>query len=65
MENPSPVNLKDDVHWRELGWPAVARDKDGHAMATCAKDGHDEVFKDWLLECFDEGWTVTNLERKP
>jgi hypothetical protein len=64
MENPCPINETSDAYWRELGWPAVARDKDGHAMSSCAKDDG-EVFKDWLLECFEEGWTVTNLTRKP
>lgn len=61
MIDPKPINLKDDDYWRDLGWPAVARDADGHAISTCAKDGHDETFNEWLRECFDDGLTVTNL----
>lgn len=63
MENPKPVNLMDDDHWRQLRWPAVARDKDGHAISMCAMDD-DATFNEWLRECFDDGLTVTDLRRK-
>jgi len=60
MENPNPINLTTDDYWRSLGWPALARDADGHLMSTCSID-HDATFNDWLRECFDAGWTVTDL----
>jgi len=63
MENPNLINFTTDDYWRDLGWPAVARDADGHAISTCALDGHEETFNEWLRECFDEGYTVTNLRR--
>lgn len=62
MRDPNPINLTDDNYWRSLGWPAVARDADGHVISTC-DDRSPEIFKDWLLECFEDGLTVTNLRR--
>lgn len=64
MENPHPVNLTTDDYWRDLGWPAVARDRDGHAISTCSIDHGDDTFNEWLRECFDAGLTVTNLRRR-
>lgn len=63
MIDPKPIHLTSDEYWRSLGWPAVARDKDGHAITTCAKDEHDAIFNEWLRECFEDGLTVTNLLR--
>lgn len=63
MKNPNSVNLADDTHWRSLGWPAVARDSEGHAITTC-DNSHEATFKDWLFECFNDGLTVTNLTKR-
>jgi hypothetical protein len=63
MRDPKPINLTDDDYWRNLGWPAVARDVDGHVISTCAKDDDDGTFNEWLRECFEDGLTVTNLIR--
>ena len=62
MENPKPIHLTGDDHWRDLGWPAVARDADGHVISTCSID-NEETFNEWLRECFESGWTVTDLRR--
>lgn len=67
MIDPKPINLTNDAYWRELGWPAVARDSDGHVISTCANDD-DATFNEWLRECFEGGLTVINLtkrERQP
>ena len=62
MQDPMPIHLTSDDYWRELGWPALARDADGHAISTCAIDDT-ATFNEWLRECFDAGWTVTDLRR--
>ena len=61
MDKPHPINLTSDDHWRSLGWPALARDADGHAISTC-DDRDADVFNEWLRECVDNGWSVTNLQ---
>lgn len=33
MKNPRSINLKTDVEFKELGWSAVVRDADGHALS--------------------------------
>lgn len=63
MDDPKPIHLTDDGYWWNLGWPAVASDEDGHAISTCSKDGAPQMFNEWLRECFENGWTVTNLAR--
>lgn len=60
MLDPKPINLTDDAYWRNLGWPAIARDADGHAISTC-DNSHSETFNEWLRECFDDHLIVTNL----
>lgn len=61
MNDPKPIHLTTDDHWRSLGWPAVARDEDGHVISMCSKEDA-ASFNEWLRECFDERLTVTNLE---
>jgi hypothetical protein len=63
MDDPKPIHLTDDGYWWSLGWPAVARDEDGHVLSTCSKDGDPQMFNEWLRECFENGWSVTNLTR--
>lgn len=58
MKKPNPINLMTDDEARKLGWLAVARDRDGHAIALTAPC---ESLNEWLRECFDAGLTVTNL----
>lgn len=66
MEKPNPINLTTDDEFRKLGWAAVARDKDGHAITLCAPPTSEPTFNEWLRECFDAGLTVTRLaENKP
>ena len=60
MLDPKPINLTDDQYWRSLGWPAVARDADGHAISTC-DDSDPTTFNEWLRECFEDRLIVTNL----
>jgi hypothetical protein len=62
MDAPKPINIYSDSHWRALGWSAVARDADGHAISTCSID-HNETFNEWLRECFDDGLAVTGRRR--
>ena len=62
MRDPKPINLTSDDYWRGLGWPAIARDADGHAMSVC-DDRYPESFAEWLKECEAEGHTVTNLKQ--
>lgn len=62
MQNPQPVNITSDDHWRELGWPCVARDKDGHVVTMYAVDDFDdEGFREFLAECYCDDLTVTKL----
>ena len=63
MEDPKPINVATDDEFRAQGWPAVARDADGHAVSVCARREHEDAFREWLAECFDSGYTVTNLNK--
>jgi len=62
MDNPKPINLMSDEHFRNQGWPALARDADGHVITMCARGKHESEFKDWLAECFDDNLTIINLK---
>lgn len=62
MENPLPIHLQTDQELINRGWTCVARDGDGHVIATAfrAKDD-EEAFKDALLDWFNQGYTIKNL----
>lgn len=61
MKNPSAIHLSDDAYFRNLGWAAVSRDKDGHAMTSHAPFA-DKAEKDsYVAEEKARGHTVTFL----
>ncbi len=63
MDNPQPINLSDDAYFRGLGWKAVSRDADGHAVSSISH-GFDDCFVTWKREQAKFGHTVVLLALK-
>ncbi len=63
MEDPKPINFSDDTYFRDLGWKAVSRDADGHAVSSIAP-GFPEDFAEWTAEQAKLGHTVIDLQQR-
>lgn len=64
MNAPKFINLQDDAYFAELGWAAVARDSDGHAMNSHDRFTSDAELARYLSEAIDKGWRVVWLGQK-
>jgi hypothetical protein len=62
MKNPSPINLSDDDYFASLGWVAVARDADGHAVSCHAPFESEAERRRYLVSEAKRGCTVTMLK---
>lgn len=61
MKDPKPIHLSDDDYFRSLGWAAVARDADGHAVSCHAPFESDQERRRYLMEEARRNCTVTIL----
>lgn len=61
MKNPQPLHLSDDDYFAGLGWAAVARDADGHAVSCHAPFENDREKRRYLVDEAKRGCTVTLL----
>jgi hypothetical protein len=61
MKNPTPLALSDDDYFRDLGWAAVMRDSDGHAVGCHAPFDTAQEREEYLDEAAQHGHTVTFL----
>lgn len=55
MKNPRPVNLTTDDELRNLGWWAVARDRDGHLISMICDGAGDKSVADFFREAAEDG----------
>jgi hypothetical protein len=61
MKDPMPINLFDDEYFARLGWAAVSRDKDGHAVSTHRPFRNEKERRKYLVSEAKLGCTVTML----
>jgi hypothetical protein len=61
MKDPFPLALSDDDYFRGLGWAAVMRDSDGHAVGVHAPFETPDEREDYLEQAAQYGCTVTFL----
>jgi predicted kinase len=61
MKNPQPIHLSTDEYFAGLGWAAVARDADGHAVSCHAKFENEAERRRYLVSEAKRGCTVTML----
>lgn len=61
MKDPKPLHLSDDDSFRRLGWAAVARDADGHAVSCHAPFESEKERRAYLVAEGRRGCTVTML----
>ena len=64
MKNPQALHLSDDAYFASLGWAAVSRDADGHAVGCHAPFESASERKRYLVAEAKRGCTVTILERQ-
>jgi hypothetical protein len=61
MKDPSPLALSDDEYFRSLGWAAVMRDKDGHAVGCHAPFETSEERRAYISDAKSRGCVVVLL----
>ena len=61
MIDPKPIHLSDDAYFARLGWAAVARDADGHAVSCHAPFENEKERRRYLMAEARRGCTVTML----
>lgn len=64
MKNPQPIHLSDDTYFAGLGWAAVARDADGHAVSCHAPFASEAEKRRYLVSEAKRSCTVTMLEAR-
>jgi hypothetical protein len=62
MKDPKPLHLSDDDYFRGLGWAAVARDTDGHAVGCHAPFVSEKERRAYFVTEAKRGCTVTMLQ---
>jgi hypothetical protein len=62
MKDPKPIHLSDDAYFAGLGWAAVARDSDGHAVGCHAPFESEKEKRRYLVAEAKRGCIVTLLK---
>jgi hypothetical protein len=61
MRDPKPIHLSDDAYFSGLGWAAVMRDSDGHAVGCHEPFETPDEREEYLEQAAQNGCTVTFL----
>ena len=63
MTDPKPINMAPNSYFKKLGWRAVSRDEDGHAISSIAP-GFPMDYREWAAEQDGFGYTVVELQQR-